>query len=139
MTASQQHGGSDSGMQACAHCRTLIAEIDYCARCDEPACDRCLERPSECPVAPRRRLEELDDFLADSDDITLAALKELAMAHTRGELLLEWGFYDGSRAAELLLEATTDLAALDELKEGARQVAIEEREELLVKLRGREA
>ena len=46
-----------------------------------------LARRSECPVAPRHRLEELEDFLADSDDITLTALKELAMEHTRRELL----------------------------------------------------
>ncbi len=139
MTTSEQHGESDSGMETCVHCQALTAEIDYCDRCDEPACDRCLERPSECMVAPRRRLEELEEFLADSDDITLAALKELAMEHTRGELLADArGFYDGSRANDLLLEATTDMATLDDLKEGARQVAIGEREWLLKKLRGRE-
>lgn len=133
-------------METCAHCQALTAEIDYCDRCDEPACDRCLERPSECLVAPRRRLEELEDFLAASDNITLAALKELAIRHTREELLADAtgrptdaaGVYDGSRAADLLLEATTDMGTLDELKEGARQVAVGERDELLKKLRGRE-
>ncbi len=138
MTTSQQQGGSDSGMETCAHCRALIPEIDHCDRCDEPACDRCLERPSECMVAPRRRPEELEEFLADSDDITLADLKELAMRHALEELLLESGFYDGSRGDDLRLEATTDMATLDDLKEGARQVAIGERDELLKKLHGRE-
>lgn len=139
MKTSEQHGENKGGMETCVHCQALTAEIDYCDRCDEPACDRCQERPSECMVAPRRRLEELDEFLTDSDNITLAALKELAMEHTRGELLADArGFYDGRRANDLLLEATTDMATLVELKEGARQVAIGEREWLLKKLCGRE-
>jgi len=140
MTTSEQHVESDGGMQTCMHCQALTAEIDYCDRCDEPACDRCLERPSECMVAPRRWLEELEDFLADSDEITLAALKELAMEHTRGKLLADArGFYDGSRANDLLLEATTDGATLGDLKKSARQVAIGEREWLLKKLGGQES
>ena len=138
-TTSEQHGESDSGMETCVHCQALTAEVDYCDRSDELACDRCLERPSECMVAPRRRLEELEDFLTDSDEITLAALKELAMERTRGELLADTrGFYDGSRANDLLLEATTDGATLGDLKESARQVAIGEREWLLTKLGGQE-
>ncbi len=125
-------------METCTHCQALTADIDFCDRCDEPACDRCLERPSECLVAPRRRLEELEHFLADSDNITLAALKKLAMRHAWVEMLLETGVLHGGRAAGLLFEATTDMTTLDNLKEGARQIAVEEREELLVKLRGRE-
>lgn len=139
MTTSEQYGESDIGMETCVHCQALTAEIDYCDRCDESACDRCLERPSECMIAPRRRLEELEEFLADSDEITLAALKELAMERTRGELLTDArGFYDGSRANDLLLEATTDGATLGDLKESARQVANGEREWLLKKLGLRE-
>ena len=130
-------------MDTCAHCGALTDYVDYCDECDEPACPNCLEMASECPLAPQRRLEEIEDFLADSDDITLAALKELAMEHTRRKLLADAatkpldapGVYDGSRAADLLLEVTTDMGTLREMKEGAREVAMEEREKLLARLR----
>ncbi len=116
-------------MDTCAHCGALTDNLDYCDDCDELVCPRCLGMASECPLAPRRRLEELEDFLTDSDDVTLATLKELAMEHTRKKLVAD------AAAADRLLEATTDMGTLREMKEGAREAAMEEREKLLARLR----
>ena len=55
----------------CEHCGINLDEYDYCSECGEAACDTCMERESDCVIAVRRRLEEMEAFLLYPDDISM--------------------------------------------------------------------
>lgn len=59
----------------CEHCGVNLDEYDYCSECGEAACDTCMERESDCVIAVREKLEELEAFLLAPDDISLGDLR----------------------------------------------------------------
>ncbi len=115
----------------CEHCGVNLDEYDYCSECGELACEACMEHESDCVIAIRLRLEEVEAFLLDPDDIPLGELRDLAANHLRRELQRK-GKWD---IDENLLLATVVGGTVAELKTNAREMALVEQPELQDKLR----
>ena len=117
--------------EKCEHCGVNIDEYDYCSECGEAACDTCMAHESDCVIAVRRRLEEVEAFLLDPDDISLGDLRDLAADHLRRELQRK-GKVD---IDENILLATIVGGTVAELKTDAREMALVEKPELQDRLR----
>jgi len=117
--------------EKCEHCGISLDEYDYCCECGEAACDTCMERESDCMIAVRERLEEVEPFLLDPDDISLGDLRDLAAGHLR-RVLQRKGEVD---IDEKILMATIVGGTVAELKTDAREMALVEQPELQGRLR----
>lgn len=115
----------------CEHCGVSMDEYAYCSECWEAACESCMEHESDCAIAVRRRLEEVEAFLLDPDDISLDDLRNLAADHLRRKLQRK-GKWD---IDENLLLATVVGGTVAELKTDAREMALVEQPELRDRLR----
>ena len=115
----------------CEHCGVNLDEYAYCSECGEAACETCMEHESDCAIAVRRRLEEVEAFLLDPDDISLDDLKDRAGDHLRRKLQRK-GEVD---IDENLLLVTVVGGTVAELKTDAREMALVEQPELQDRLR----
>ena len=111
----------------CEHCGMKLDKLNCC----EAACDPCMEWESNWTVSVRERLEEVEAFLLDPDDITLNNLRDFAADRLRRELRKE-GEKD---IDEAILTGSTEEGTITELKESARETALLERAELHDRLR----